>query len=113
MSTHTHRASSQRSGSRVTPIEVALVAITIFIAVMLMAASTTPSTHSVTATRTVRVQPSQTLWDLARTNPVPGNSTAKTVEYIRTLNDMSTSSLQSGQLITVPDATESMAMASR
>jgi len=113
MNTNQQRVHGPRSDSRVTLLEVALIALAIGIAVMLMAASTAPTTHAATSTRTVRVQSSKTLWDLARTNPVPGNSTAKTVEYIRTLNDMSTSSLQAGQLITVPDTTEPMAMAAR
>ena len=113
MSIQVRQTTRHQPTVRVTPLEIILVCVAIAVAVILMASSVVPQPSSVTATRSVRVQSSQTLWDLARANPVEGCSTAQTVDHIRTLNNMSTSSLQAGQIITVPDATINLAVAAR
>ena len=64
-------------------------------------------------TRSVRIRTSQTLWDIAKANPVPGNSTAQTVALIRDLNDMTTSTLYAEQILQVPAHTGTVAVAAR
>jgi len=54
------------------------------------------------ATQTVAVRTSQSLWDIARTYPQEGQSTAQTVEAIRRLNGLEQSALTPGQLLQVP-----------
>ncbi len=72
-----------------------------------------PSSESPTSV-SVRVEASQTLWDLATAHPIEGLTTAQTVEYIQRLNGRSEPSLAVGEVVLVPDAPDSVtALASR
>lgn len=55
-------------------------------------------------TRPVRVQAGQTLWELAVRHPLPGATTAETVDAIRKVNDLEGSRLVSGGVVLVPAA---------
>jgi len=61
----------------------------------------------------VRVERGQSLWDLARSHPVEGMSTAQTAELIATLNDLGTSNLVANTVVRVPANESSGAFASR
>lgn len=91
----------------------ALLALAIALVLATLAAGNPSETSSSLETRTVRVRMSETLWDIAQTHPVPGNSTAQTVEVIRALNDMSTSTLHAEQLLEVPVCEDTLAVATR
>lgn len=67
-----------------------------------------PRAHAYSTTTTIRVQPSQTLWQIASENRAPGATTAETVELIKDLNEMTDSSLRVGQTVAVPAATSAM-----
>jgi Tfp pilus assembly protein FimV len=56
------------------------------------------------STHLVRVGPSDTLWDIARANAVPGATTAQTVAAIRQLNHLETAEIHAGSLLAVPSA---------
>lgn len=55
-------------------------------------------------TRPVRVRTGQTLWELAVRHPLPGASTAETVEEIRRVNELEDSRLVAGSVVLVPAA---------
>jgi len=90
-----------------------LLALAVALVLATLAAGNPTDTTSSLETRTVRVRTSQTLWDIAQTHPVPGNTTAQTVEVIRSLNNMSTSTLHVEQLLEVPVCEDAFAVATR
>ncbi|MFU8890192.1 MAG: LysM peptidoglycan-binding domain-containing protein [Anaerosomatales bacterium] len=53
-------------------------------------------------TRPVRVVQGDSLWTLARANPVAGLSTAETVDLLRHINGLEGSVVHAGQLLEVP-----------
>ena len=57
--------------------------------------------HDAPATRAVTVEQGQTLWQIAKT-AVPGADPRDTIDRIRDLNGMSTTSLRAGQRLIVP-----------
>lgn len=91
----------RRSG--LSGIEVAVLALATIALVMCAALSLgRTAAPMVDATVTVKIAPSDTLWDLARTHPVSGLTTAQTVAVIRDLNQMSTSAIVAGETLKVP-----------
>lgn len=54
------------------------------------------------ATISVKVSPSDTLWSIARANRLPGASTAATVEAIACANGLADGSLRPGTVLRVP-----------
>lgn len=90
-----------------------LLALAVALVLATLAAGGPSDTISSLETRTVRVRISQTLWDIAQTHPVPGNTTAQTVEMIRNLNNMNTSTLYAEQLLEVPVREDAFAVAAR
>ena len=93
----------RRQRERLSYAELFILAVAL---VALIAASVLPSfrNHAETParTQTVSVRTSQSLWDLARTYPQEGKSTAQTVELIRRINRLEQSALTPGQLLQVP-----------
>jgi LysM repeat protein len=61
-----------------------------------------PSGSSTTIS--VRVSPSDTLWSIARANPLPGASTAATVEAIARANGLRDGRIRLGTVLRVPAA---------
>lgn len=51
---------------------------------------------------TVSIRQHSTLWDIARAHPVPGLTTAETVDLIRTHNSLEAPDLIAGQPLLVP-----------
>lgn len=51
---------------------------------------------------TIKVAAHETLWRIAQQHPVPGYTTAETVEAIRQANGLTTSALAQDQLLEVP-----------
>ncbi len=100
---------------------IGLSAIEILLLVLLATAlsfavhrAVSPRAHAYSTTSTIRVQHSQTLWQIASENRAPGATTAETVELIKDLNDMTDSSLRVGQTVAVPaPAGATAAVASR
>ena len=77
------------------------LAITVFaVGASAMALAGVPSTP--TTTIGVRVSPSDTLWSIARANPLPGASTAATVEAIAEANGLAGGSIRPGMVLRVP-----------
>ncbi|MGB4592954.1 MAG: LysM peptidoglycan-binding domain-containing protein [Coriobacteriia bacterium] len=109
-----HTAHAPRS-SRLSGIEMAALALATITLMVCAAFSVRPSaTPEVDSTITVKIAPSDTLWDLARAYPVDGLTTAQTVAVIRDLNDMSTSAIVAGETLEVPASSSiSAAVASR
>jgi hypothetical protein len=53
-------------------------------------------------TSSVLTSRGDTLWTIARAHPVPGLTTAESVEVIATLNDLETANVQAGTSVRVP-----------
>jgi hypothetical protein len=85
----------------------------------LLAASALPDlagnhSRSTTTTATVQVGATDTLWSIARANPVPGVPTARAVEAIRDLNGLASDAhLQPGTVVQVPAPAPDAALAMR
>ena len=91
-----------------------LVAIVAALAVATLAVSgNTEVEASELGTVVVRVRATQTLWEIASANPIPGRSTAQTVEVIKAINELESSQLRADQLLEVPHASLEVALASR
>lgn len=64
------------------------------------------------ATQIVKIDAGDSLWSIAAAHPVPGLSTAQTVELIKRSNQLSGSSVAEGTLLRVPsDRPSSVALA--
>ncbi|MDO8963108.1 MAG: LysM peptidoglycan-binding domain-containing protein [Coriobacteriia bacterium] len=57
-----------------------------------------------TASTTVRVASTDTLWSIATENRIPGRTIAATVAEIRRMNHLADSSLRAGSVLRVPEA---------
>lgn len=77
----------------------------VFAAAVLLAAvlpgSAVPALES-GATQDIRVQPGETLWDIASRSATPGESVHALVLQIRELNGLEGSGIAAGQRLTVP-----------
>jgi nucleoid-associated protein YgaU len=95
------RRGAQRAGRPLSPVEmVVLLAIAaLLIAGVLHDRARTPD---VSASHTVQVSAGDTLWSIAKANPVAGLSTAQTAERIARANGLNSAALASGQTIRVP-----------
>ncbi len=104
-----------RKTRRLTKVEALILAVVLLFvvaaAILPLRSASAPAWQS---SITVKVAPSQTLWGIARSHPVDGQTTAETVEAIREVNGLVRSDLSEGQLLLVPgDAGSADAMASR
>jgi hypothetical protein len=107
------RPARRRPDSVLAPLWVFVIVLALLvIAAALPTAS--GNTHARSASRTVRVAASDTLWSIARANPVAGLTTAESVAVIRSLNGLGESvSIQPGAVIAIPcadDAAPALAM---
>ncbi|MHB8760837.1 MAG: LysM peptidoglycan-binding domain-containing protein [Coriobacteriia bacterium] len=94
------------------PAVAALLVVTA--AVLVASFALQPSSPGVSSWATVSVQQGGTLWGIARSHPVPGLSTAETIELIRAQNRLGSSTLYPGQSLRVPGvATDTLAVAHR
>jgi len=102
-----------RAGRAAGVLETAvLVAIALLLVAGLLA--TSGKNHSVTQTSRVKVDAGDTLWELAQQYPVPGLTTAQTVEVIADLNHVTPGGLPPHGTVVVPaGARNASAMASR
>ena len=91
-------------------IALAIVVIAIVMTTVTFATRTLPGELD---TRRVRVERGDSLWTLARANPVAGLSTEETAELIRQANGMEGSVVLAGQLIEVPDSSRLQASVAR
>ncbi|WP_102337458.1 LysM peptidoglycan-binding domain-containing protein [Collinsella provencensis] len=55
-----------------------------------------------TAQMEVKIQPGESLWNLAETHPINGLNTSETVEVIKNWNGLSSSMLHPGESLVVP-----------
>jgi hypothetical protein len=83
------------------PAELALL---LLLAVLLVVCVFVSRTPRVTPERlsTVSIRSGQTLWDMARSYPVAGLSTAQTAQLIAEINDLEGQSLIAGSTVRVP-----------
>lgn len=91
------------SGQRFAPAEAGLM---LLLALALIACVFLSRAPQVAADRTttVRVRTGETLWNLARSHPVTGLSTAQTVALIAELNQLEGRMLAAGTTVRVPSA---------
>jgi len=61
----------------------------------------------------VHVANGDTLWSLARAHPVPGLSTAQTVDLIRAINGRTDAAIQAGEVLLIPGNTSHGVVAAR
>jgi len=103
-----------RRDGRLSSAELFILAIAVL---AIIAVGILPSMRSEVATptrtQTVAVRASQSLWQIARSYPQEGKSTAQTVEIIRRLNALEQSALTPGQLLQVPAQTQVLSADSR
>ncbi len=95
----------------VTVADLILVAFVVLALYLAAAASGSVSTADLSATKTVRVVPGDTLWDVARRHPIQGLETASTVDVIARINDIPGHQLVEGQSIRVPVQADASALA--
>ena len=101
-----HRRHSAQRARTVRPVEVA-VFLCIAIALALVSCLPTPAdgAQRAAATRTVKVEASDSLWSIARDNAGEGVPTVAAVEEIRRLNGLSAADpLEAGTYLMVPCA---------
>lgn len=103
------------TGGRSTPTAgeamlLALVAATLVTGAMMTADQ--GGTPGVIGMRRVVVRTGESLWSIARRNPMPGLSTAETVSLIKRANGLRGSSVASGEALAVPLPGEGRSMAS-
>jgi len=96
------RAHTAHQRSRFSAVEVLILCLCLVAVVVVGVRMMSISAPTEVSTTQVRVRPTQTLWDLATAHPVPGLTTAQTVEHIKRINSLSTSQLAAGQTIQVP-----------
>ncbi len=89
--------------TRFTPVEIGIL---VLFAVSLVAAAVGPSLlrdRSIPQDSiTVKVGESDTLWEIAASNPVAGMSTAEHVSLIQRMNGVTNSGVVAGQLLIIP-----------
>lgn len=72
------------------------------VAVLLFLSSAVQATGEVTDTTGYRVQPGDTLWEIAREHSSPDADPRRVVAVIERLNGIDGGSLQAGQVIEIP-----------
>ena len=113
--THPRVASHHNSRTRgtVSHFEVAIaLAIAALLVVSMIATSGGPKIPQAEKHR-VRVEAGQTLWSLARANPVPGMTTQQTAEFIAQTNGLTGGSIAARTTVVVPVPHGSDLVASR
>lgn len=100
----TARPSGQAPGRALRPAEIVVL---LAVALILAGASFLPTpadgSPARTSARAVRVEASDSLWSIARDNPVEGETTAATVRRIQNLNGLrGADRLQVGTYVLVP-----------
>ncbi|MBN2405744.1 MAG: LysM peptidoglycan-binding domain-containing protein [Coriobacteriia bacterium] len=103
------RARPAKPGStHFTPVEIGIL---VLFAVTLLAAAVGPSLlHDRSIPQdsiTVKVGESDTLWEIAASNPVAGMSTAENVSLIRRMNGVTNGGVVTGQLLIIPSDSHS------
>lgn len=108
------RSASRRARKTLSVLEGALLLLCAVALIAALVMSTGRVAHGSANSRMIRVEPGQTLWDLARTHRIEGHSTAQTVDAIRAMNDMKGSDLVAGDTVLVPaDELPDTALAAR
>ena len=105
----TRRASGRRGLDALEVLILVVIAVLLLVGV---AVTRSPGANAVHST-SVRVERGQSLWDLAKSHPVDGMTTAQTAELIARLNDLGTRSLVTNTVVRVPVNESSDAFASR
>jgi LysM repeat protein len=67
----------------------------------------------VASSERVKVERGESLWSIARTHPVPGQTTAQTADAIAQLSGLRDSAVQAGEVLLVPAVNDGVAVASR
>jgi len=102
--TRSHRNASARAGRR--PDGIAMLEIVLLIAIVLALIASVVLTsgrlHGQTPTSCVFVEPGQTLWSIAASHPVYGQTTEQTAEMISEINGIHAGRLIAGDTVAVP-----------
>ena len=95
-----------RRGRRPESVLAPLWVFAIVLAILVVAAALPTAAEGArasTSSRRVRVEASDTLWSIARANPVAGLTTAQSVAAMRRLNGFGDdATLQPGEVVTIP-----------
>ena len=93
--------------------EIAIVAVLLLLLILgVLATASGPQSH-VSNVRTIRVEPGQTMWSIARSNPVPGLTTQQTVELIARTNNLECGAVAAQTSLKVPVAASERLVAQR
>ncbi len=112
--TRQHRsASSDKTLPATAKLSEYAFAVLLVIALIVIAATSKAPATAVHTTRTVHVSAGDTLWDIAKRNPVPKLNTARTVSAIIELNGLRTSAIVVGQSLMLPVNPDATAIALR
>ncbi|MDH4139885.1 MAG: LysM peptidoglycan-binding domain-containing protein [Coriobacteriia bacterium] len=113
-SRHTRRPQNRARAARLTPAE-ALLLVLVILAIVLAAvlALRDPVRPQATHNVTIRVESSDTLWQIADRHTAPGCDIPATVELIKRVNGLSSSALAAGQTLVVPSTEEGADLARR
>lgn len=84
---------------------LAVLAIAIALTAAVALTSSRPE-HKPQRTSRAFVEDGDTLWSLARTHPIPGQSTEQTARQIAELNELDSSALVAGSVVTLPQGGE-------
>jgi len=93
-------ALSPRADRLISRVMMALVALTVLVAVA--SALSAPRSPAPAGWTAIEVPGNGTLWEIASVHAVPGLSTAATVDLIQTENGLTSSTLHAGQTLVVP-----------
>ena len=102
--TRSHRSAPARARRRpdgIARLEIALL-IAIVLALIAGVVLTSGCPHAQTSTSRVFVEPGQTLWSIAASHPVSGQTTEQTAEMISEINGIYAGRLIAGDTISVP-----------
>lgn len=99
MDRHGSRARHRRAAIERTALVIVL---TLGVLATLAISASAKAVRTEVPTRTVVVQSGDTLWGLAKANPLPGKRTAETVREIQTLNGLDGAEVAAGQAVRVP-----------
>ena len=97
----------------VSAAEIAIVAVLLLLLILgALATAGGPQSH-VSNMRTIRVERGQTMWSIARSNPVPGLTTQQTVELIARTNNLECGAVAAQTSLRVPAAASETLVAQR
>ena len=104
---------ARRYGGSVSLVEIVIVGAVLVLLIVGASVGADGSRTHVVAVHTVRVEAGQTLWSIARSNPLPGLTTQQTAELIARTNGLDDGRVAARTSIRIPVATSQRLLALR